>query len=376
MHEVSKAEAAPKIDLSAKTCAVPPDESNSSPGLRGLAPQIVAGTFGHSSPYGGCWLEHFYRSRVPNLYGTKIRSERNFHELIDFKGGAPELWIEGNFTGARHGIKSMCDQWGINRISSEDGFFPHYSTLHADPLGFCWESSLCKMVFRQCADHQRQAARDARREWLTFDPQELPATLKRPYVLWPLQLLGDNVNRWDLGLSSWMEVMRHFRTSLPREFCLVIKHHPRSRPQDFHGVEELMQELPNCCLLERDVPLKSLLNECVAVAGVNSTVLTEARMMFSKPTYAYGRSWFSMHPQLVIPLNHRLPPQILPRIDRLVPGYLWSEWDKEYADWYLYQLLVRQTSHVSARDDWDQLRSFVDRLSYRSFQRYGEEVFA
>ncbi len=336
---------------------------------------MVQGSFAHSSPFRGSWLERLYRGVAPCVYPVKIRSDLEFSELIETYRVFPELLIESNFIPGRFGVHALCRELGINRITSEDGFFPHYLTIHADPVGFCWESSLSKMSFWRCTDKQRRAARHARADWLQFEIRELPDCVQPPFVLWPLQLIGDNVNRWDAFFPSWIEVIRHFRACLPSEFQLILKHHPRAKAQDFAGIEELVSELPNTCLIDDGADLKTLLSRCAAVAGVNSTVLTEARVMFLKPVYAYGRSWYSSHDALITPMNHRTPTRLPECFEHVVHPEKQDEWLRDYVDWYLYQLLSRQLSRKVAESDPAYLKRFVDRLSYHSFLRYGEAIF-
>ena len=147
------------------------------------------------------------------------------------------------------------------------------------------------MTFRRLTDEQRAQARAARTRWLEFAPEPLPDVIRGPFVLWPLQLIGDKVNQWDLNVSNWCELLRHFQASLPARFQFVIKPHPRSKAHDNSGVAELTRELPNTVLLPARAHLKTLLSQCHAVVGANSTVLMEARLMFHKPVYAYASGW-------------------------------------------------------------------------------------
>ena len=78
----------------------------------------------------------------------------------------PEIVLLWNFCGDRNAILGLCRERQLNSVWWEDGFFPHYETLHFDPVGFCWESSLPGMAFVQCTPRQRRRARAARRKWL------------------------------------------------------------------------------------------------------------------------------------------------------------------------------------------------------------------
>jgi hypothetical protein len=155
--------------------------------------EIALNSYAWSSPHGGCRLESIYSRYFRNLYGKKIIRERDLREKLSGDLVRPELMIMGNFVLDRAAIVSLCRDAGIETVHSEDGFFPHYGVIHADPLGFCWESSLPRMVFRRITEKQRKLARETRERWLEFQPEEMDRRVKKPFVLWPLQILGDTV---------------------------------------------------------------------------------------------------------------------------------------------------------------------------------------
>jgi hypothetical protein len=307
--------------------------------------EIALNSYAWSSPHGGCRLESIYSRYFRNLYGKKIIRERDLREKLSGDLVRPELMIMGNFVLDRAAIVSLCRDAGIETVHSEDGFFPHYGVIHADPLGFCWESSLPRMVFRRITEKQRKLARETRERWLEFQPEEMDRRVKKPFVLWPLQILGDTVNRRGLGVTHWGDLVTHFRRCLPEDFQLVLKLHPRSRTTDalgIAGLARLANSLPNTILLARSHPLKCLLQACSGAAGVNSTTLYEARLMFRKPVYVYGRSWFTNHEELFLPISERHIREP-GRLDWLADNKsMRTQYREDYADWFLYQLLARQ----------------------------------
>ena len=330
-------------------------------------------TFAFTSPYEACWMVHYYGLHFRNLFAGKVIRESDF--LLKLKAGSPEIMIMGNFIVERAGIVSRCRELGINIVHTEDGFFPHYSTMHADPLGFCWESSLPRIPFRRCAGLQRVCAQNARKKWLAFETKPLPDSIRKPFVFWPLQLTGDQVNIWDLKVKEWTRLIQHFRGSLPKEYQLVIKEHPRSQPHDNAGVAELVPKLPNTILVPKDTDLKTLLSQCNGVAGANSSVLYEARLMFYKPAYVYARGWFTNHSELFMPVPLR-EPRPLNRFDWLEDNNrLRTQRLDDYTDWFLAQFLARQISRERANADAKWLKRALYRLSYASFMKYGEDIF-
>ena len=129
---------------------------------------------------------------------------------------------------------------------------------------------------------------------------------------------------------------------LPEVMLARVKDHPRSLPEDTLGISEMLREIPNSQFVPRGASLPALLRECSAVAGANSTVMYEARLLHRKPVYAYARSWFTNHEELFTPL--RLDERNeLPRFDRVEDSRLMqNERLDAYADWFLAQLLARQ----------------------------------
>lgn len=338
--------------------------------------EIRKNSFAYTSPYRGCWLQHFYAKSAEDLFQRKVVTESDLRALIAEKDALPELMIMGNFIVERANITAICRSWGIDTVHSEDGFFPHYETIHVDPLGFCWESSLSRLTYRCCAVEQRLLARKTRDAWLRFEPRDLPPQVANRFVLWPTQLILDRVNRWDLNVPNWQALIQHFRMCLPDDFQLVIKPHPRSHPGDVAGLDQLAAELKNVIILPSGVDLKSLLMRCSGVAGANSTVLAEARLMFHKPVYAYARSWFTNHADLIYPVISAFAPRPLMRIEELYDNSLVrSEWLDGYADWFLAQLLVRQITRAQAEGDPEEFKQRVRRFSYRSYIQNGEDIF-
>ncbi|MEI9895688.1 MAG: hypothetical protein WDN28_17820 [Chthoniobacter sp.] len=327
-----------------------------------------------SNPYRNSAAEK-YRKHLTDLHGKCLFSEGDLRRYLSQMKERPDIMLFWGFCTERTGLVGLCREYGINVAIWEDGFFPHYGTLHIDPLGFCWESSLARMVFRGCSAHQRERARRAREAWLAAPPKALPAGIRNPFVLWPLQLIGDKVNDWDLRLTDWTGLLRHFRSCLPKHIQLVLKDHPLSAPKDTVGIDQLLPDLPNTIRVSKDTHLPTLLRECQAVAGANSSVLYEARLMHRKPTYAYARSWFTNHDELFVPISRDFARSI-PRQDWIDhPSAMRTERLDDYTDWFLAQLLARQLDGKLAAEDPLRLRTALGRLSYHSYLENGDAVF-
>jgi len=339
-----------------------------------MAVKIMKGTYAWASSYPDFWMRRCHRRGFDDLYGTELKSGAELARLLKNVPWLPEILLIGNFPADRQAIRAAAVAAGINVVHSEDGFFPHYETLHADPLGFCWESSIPGMQISSCSERQRQKADATRCAILTNPPGEIPPCIRKPYVLWPLQLIADQVNVCDLNVKSWAGLIRHFRGALPAKYQLVIKQHPRAELKDEIGLHDLAHQLPNTLMVSKTASLPALLRECSAVAGANSTVLHEARLIYHKPVYAYARSWFTNHAELIFPISQKMS-EALPHFEIVEDNRLLrTERLDAYADWYLAQLLARQISRETAQTP-SKLREWVLRLSYHSYLKYGEEIF-
>jgi hypothetical protein len=328
------------------------------------------GSFAFTSPYGGFHLEkHVRAAGVKDLYGRKVRHANDAVKL--FKAhGRPDLLMMGNFIVERDAVLSICREAEVNTIHGEDGFFPHYPTCHADPLGFCWESSLTRMTFRSMTRGQHAAATQAREQWTSEHPAaELPEAIRRPYVVFPLQLIGDRVNVRGANFRTWDDVVAKARAMLPPEVQMVVRGHPRGADGNKVAAMAGMKNTIEC---PAGVSLQALLSRAAGVIGCNSTVLLEARLMYRVPVWAFSQGWHTGHPDLVMPV--RLDMKHLPRVDWLQDGVRDDRGD-DYADWFLSQLLARQRPNADAAKDPDELRQWVYRRSYFAWRDHGEAIF-
>jgi hypothetical protein len=339
---------------------------------------IVRETYAWANPYGNADPEKLSHGHWRDLYGKQLWKAAELAEHLARTRESPEIFLLGNFSPDRTAFVALCRERRINFAHWEDGFFPHYWTQHLDPLGFCWESSLPGMVFRCCSDRQRERARAARAAWLARPAGELPPGVRKPFVVWPLQLIGDQVNRCDLNVPDWTGLLRDFRARLPATFQLVLKPHPLGRPVDVNGLDAVVAELPDTTMVPHGSDLTRLLRECHAVAGANSSVLYEARLMHHKPAYAYSRSWFTNHPEVVIPVERTPSPGRAPELPRLEwlenPALLRTDFLDDYTDWFLAQLLARQIDRRQFTEA-AQHREAVRRLSDQSYREHGEAIF-
>lgn len=286
----------------------------------------------------------------------------------DLNARDPELLIMGNFVPNRHEIKAHAIDREIDVVHGENGWFPHRHTLHADPLGFCWESSLTQMKFTKLSDEQRALAQTMLAASEIYPPSfEHP----RPYVFLPLQTLQDKVNTCGLNFSDWAPLIVHVLAAVPTEFDVIAKVHPWDKKS--------LQALSVCDFGPRlklidGGDLAALIAGSRGVVGINSTVLYESRLMHNKPTWAYGQSWFTGHPEIIIPAERG---ELLPQVSLLDTGLdLKDERLTSYAAWFAYQLHARQISVRAPLDTPDQFMDWVHKRTYQSWLQHGEEIFS
>jgi hypothetical protein len=311
--------------------------------------------------------EHYEKAGGSNVYQRAVRSAHDFAKLFQ-RDSTVDLLLVGNLLDGTQELAEFCEKRQIDRVYGEYGWFPHYSTEHADPLGYAWESSLCSTKFSRVTFTQRARASKFLKRFLSRPCQSLPEGVRIPFVLWPLQLIADRVNTYDLNVSDWYELLLWTRQILPARFQLVIKHHPV--PADQPRLE-LVRYFPNTIILDKSVPLRPLLEKSAGVIGCNSTVLLESRLLFEKPTWAYGRSWYTGHPELVFPIrvSERLPNS------ELLGKPLDDPWLRDYSHWFLCQLLGRQYSTEEARKDPQAFVRWIHRRTARAYASLGEDAF-
>jgi len=302
-----------------------------------------------------------------NLYRRAVRNARDLADLTQ-KVGLPDLLLIGNLLETSKELAEFCSENGVNRVYGEFGWFPHYTTVHADPVGYAWNSSLCQTKFSGITKKQRARVSAFRNEQLSAPTNSLPECVQNPFVFWPLQVIGDRVNKHDMNLPDWFEVLLWTRQIVPAAYQLVIKDHP---VQNADSRMRLYTCLPNTLFLDRSAPLRPLIENSAGVIGCSSTVLLESRLLFRKPTWAYGRSWYTGHPDLIfqIRLSERLPKL------ELLGKCITDPWLLDYGDWFLWQLLARQYSTEQARREPAAFLRWIDRRSYHSYLRLGDDAF-
>lgn len=311
--------------------------------------------------------EHYELAGGRNVYKRAVRSAEDFARLSET--AAPvELLLIGNLLDGSDDLAQYCEQHEIDRVYGEYGWFPHYATEHADPSGYAWESSLCATPFTRLTAGQRARAVDFRERIGARPSEPLPDGVRAPFVLWPLQLLGDRVNRYDLNVADWYDLLLWTRQILPARYQLVIKHHP---VQSAQPRLECARYFPNTILLDKRAPLRPLIEQSAGVIGYNSTVLLESRLLFNKPTWAYGRSWYTGHPELVFPIrvSEHLPYR------ELLGNPIDDPWMIDYGHWFLWQLLARQYPTNDAKKNPKAFLRWLHRRTAISYASLGEDAF-
>lgn len=197
----------------------------------------------------------------------------------------------------------VLEAWGEPDLVVSNGFFPHYSTLSWDRQGWVataeWpKRPLVAVSAEEQARVERWAA-DYRDQRLGDEPWRAPDQA-RPFLFVVLQIETDLVARWwPKGRDSqWLIHLAQDYAS--REgFDLVVKQHP------FDPVEPDAYDVDRArtCFLSKDAfPLEvlshvnaSLVSQAHEVWGFNSTMVTEAALIYDKPTRAFGPTLLDGH---------------------------------------------------------------------------------
>ena len=188
-------------------------------------------------------------------------------------------------------MRTFCGKKGLPVITYEDGFIPHYSGLHFDRKGFCWDSSFPHENISKYPDKKENF------NISSYDMEPAIANLEKPFVFVPLQMLGDSVILHGSDVKSWDSFVNKVRDDVPEEYDLVVKNHPR---------ESSKYDTNNPTIRVIDSGLGWAITECEFVVGVNSGVLYESALIFNKPVYYYGRSWYDRHPEICRPAHGKL----------------------------------------------------------------------
>jgi SAM-dependent methyltransferase len=302
----------------------------------------------------------------------KVRRVDDVRRAVE-SSAKPDLLLMHNFIVNRVEMKELALSSGIDVVHGEDGFLPHYTALHFDPSGFCWESSLTSMQFRDCTDKQYEVAaqhiEDMREDYKT------DLHTSKPFVLFPLQLLSDRVNTYSLNIKeNWLVLLEHARHILPEEFDLVVRPHPRGGA---YKDESEWAEITRGVIWRsnKQASLVDELHACSGVIGSNSTVISEARLLYNKPVWAYGPSWYTNHTALVYPLQHTMENYMLPWADELIDGVRKSEYLDRYKHWYVAQLMARQFGGRTVKDV-KTFQQWLLRRTHNSFKQHGEDIFS
>ena len=188
-------------------------------------------------------------------------------------------------------MRTFCKKKEIPIITYEDGFIPHYTSLHFDRRGFCWESSFPFENISKYPDKEDNF------NMSKYDMECPSVKLSKSFVFVPLQMLGDSVILHGSDVKSWDKFVERVRGDVPEEYELVVKNHPRERTK---------YESNDPSIHVIDSGLGWAINNCEFVVGVNSGVLYESAIVFDKPVYYYGKSWYDRHPEICRPARGKL----------------------------------------------------------------------
>jgi len=194
---------------------------------------------------------------VRRINKRDIVTEKQFTEFISKKRAREADYVViWGFCDFDDKVREWASVHGVRIVYGELGWFPHYSSFHLDPEGFCWQSQLAKTPYFDQAlpphVQQLQTFAQVREKHGKVDGGiSLPDGIKHPYAFWPCQLVSDRVNMYGLKCEDWASQIKHFRNLLDDDVQLVIKLHPKSRTRPSQEQEaskrlvKLAATLPN-----------------------------------------------------------------------------------------------------------------------------------
>lgn len=271
-------------------------------------------------------------------------------------GQVPEYAVTWGFIPFKHAMDQWAAKHGVKVSHGELGWFPHYDTFHLDPEGFCWSSSIPRTPFVNDPSKTYEYAKAMRTALRSDKHRPLPSMYRPPYAIWTCQLTSDKVNEYGVNTRDWSPYIAHFRSLLPEHIQLVVRPHPKSHQRasqetnPYRRMVRVLENLPNTVLC-RSGKFEDVVAEAEMVAGMNSTALYEAKLLYGKPAYAYAPSWYSGHSRLIPVLSSQTT---------TLPEAAASD---DYADWFLEQFLDRQITRYNRRGRGPEIRRWLERWS-------------
>lgn len=217
------------------------------------------------------------------VFSTIPRSNGNetFKWLIG-KGATVSTVLMNNCADWDPQLRTSCNKENVPIITYEDGFIPHYSGLHFDKKGFCWESSF---PYENVSKYPNIRDNFDNIKYDNNRPSTLPKDLGE-FVFVPLQMIKDSVVLHGSNVTDWDSFVKKIREDVPSRYKLVVKGHPREK-------EPYKSNTPDILVINNG--LGWAIENCEFVVGLNSSVLFESAIIFNKPVYYYGRSWYDRH---------------------------------------------------------------------------------
>ena len=225
-------------------------------------------------------------------------AEKKVFELIN-KGLKVKNLIFNNATIYTKDLIDYCKEHDIRISSHEQGWFPHYSTLHFDPLGFSSRSLLAQSRLDNLDIDIEKVQQQIEKYKNKFCQEKNIFDFKKKYILLIFQYTYDAtvVNGYE-DFISWQKIVDFAYGLKEREEFLIIK----VNPQNVKTIDGIVLP-PDSIAIQTKIFNNYLLKNAKAVVGINSTMLYEASLLYDKPVIALGNSWFDCHPEVVQKVN-------------------------------------------------------------------------
>ncbi len=200
-----------------------------------------------------------------------------------------------NISNCSLSTRDRLERAGTKMSSYEQGWFPHYQTLHCDPLGFSSKSLLAKTRLGDIEIDLEKISNEITNYKKNYAKPEGIFKIDKPYVLLIFQHTGDATIKHDYkDFKSWQKIIDFADKVRGKGKTLVVK----VNPQNVNSKEKI--QLPhNSIAIQNKFFNNDLLMNAKVVIGVNSTMLYEASIIYNKPVLALGSSWFDCHPEVV-----------------------------------------------------------------------------
>lgn len=233
--------------------------------------------------------------KAPTVKDIGESAEKHLNHLIE-SSCTPRHILFHNVIPITPKIRKICQKIGSTVCSYELGWFPHRKTWHFDPLGFSNHSLLSQSRLDDIdidLDRCMIDIEEYKKKWMI----QRRMTNHKKFILVVLQKTSDSTIQYGYpDFNGWESIVELAKRWRKKNEHIVVKTHPMGSKLDIKDSKNIHIVSHMKCNID-------LLKRASLVIGVNSTMLYEASLLYNKPVFALGDSWFDSHPEVVTKID-------------------------------------------------------------------------